>query len=59
MREEGYYWVKINAEWDIAYWNDLYWSWTKDPFLVGEFDQLSESDIQNINETRILNPDEK
>lgn len=58
MRETGYYWVKIKEwagnEWVIAEYDGGGWTYR-------DMDSLSNRSIMpyEINETRILNPDEK
>lgn len=51
-RETGYYWVKYSGEWCAAYYDGAYWSLQK--WLI----DFKDSDFTEINETRILNPDE-
>ena len=53
-REPGYYWVKLRyaRRWSIAFWSGGYWvKW-------GSRYRGVDNDLQSINETRILNPDE-
>lgn len=64
-RQEGYYWArlddKIRPEWHIVLWCDNDggydggdWWWR----LAGEDDKYYDDDFSEINETRILSPDE-
>lgn len=52
-REYGYYWVKTNYPhgWIIAKWRGERAGWWAGDLIYNE--------ITEINETRILNPDEK
>lgn len=53
-RETGYYWCKNTiSAWFVAYYYDGQW--------IDEDGRVEflESDIDQINETRILNPDER
>lgn len=57
MRETGYYWVKRDEIWLIGFYD-------KDDKLWDLFDSWHSSDyldvhLNEINETRIKNPDEK
>ena len=54
-RETGYYWVKAypNTGWETAKWTGNYW------YLTGTGKQKLDASFFKINETRILNPDEK
>jgi hypothetical protein len=57
MRETGYYWVKIQKEWQIAEWKMSRFSGI--PFWsLKDQEAYSPDDITEINETRIKNPDE-
>ena len=52
-REPGYYWVKEgNLGWSIAYFGGLYW------WFVGLKYDYEDSEMDEINESRILSPDE-
>lgn len=53
-REAGYYWVKFDGEWDIAYYLPSYDIWLS----VGNDTDYKERQFEEINETRIKNPDE-
>ncbi len=60
-RETGYYWVKIGintSNWRMAYWHTNYggiWTW-----IAGSQDLPQRAtEVVEINETRIKNPDEK
>lgn len=54
-RPSGYYMIKLDGEWEIAYWSDAddYWN---NMFMSGS---LEDKDLQEIIEERILMPDEK
>jgi hypothetical protein len=52
-RENGYYWVKFEY-WVIAYYDNN----RINEFGCGWDDYLDDGDFVEINETRILNPDE-
>lgn len=63
MRKSGYYWVKMPAytwdeshapEWEVCYFSDGKWYSTS----YGSVD-FDDEHFTKINETRILNPDEK
>ena len=54
IREEGYYWCKVNGEWDIYKWESDY-KWR----LAGTSKRFTEDESDIINEERIPNPDEK
>ena len=52
MRENGYYWVKFCPErWEAVDYTDGIWYY--------EDEEYSDNDLHQINETRIVNPDEK
>lgn len=56
MRETGYYWVKYKDQWFVNYWSGMSWmEYTKKPMAMF----FEDFDFTEINETRILNPDEK
>jgi hypothetical protein len=52
-REPGYYWVKCEDRWMIARWV-LSWWWTE-----WDVKEWRDEDFEEINEVRILNPDEQ
>ena len=53
-RENGYYWVKYgDSEWEVADFQNGKWF-----YLYGGYDSYDESDFTEINELRILSPDE-
>jgi hypothetical protein len=54
-RKEGYYWVKYNIDWEIGHWNTTIDKWT----LTDVYDTFGEEEMDEINENRILSPDEK
>lgn len=59
-RQEGYYWVKYNDEYIIAYCYICgmgYPVWTSNKFLDG-YDVVRDSNLQHINENRIKEPGE-
>lgn len=51
-RENGYYWVKINVGWRIFHWSDDCW------YHIGGLATFQDDELQQINEQRLLNPDE-
>jgi hypothetical protein len=62
-RQNGYYWAKMlpsyytegnTPEWEVCYFLDGKWFST----AYGNVD-FNDTDFTDINETRILNPDEK
>lgn len=55
-REFGYYWVKVykNSKWKIGHY--IYGAWTLPSNVV--LYEFEEKDIYEINENRILSPDE-
>lgn len=56
-RDNGYYWVKIIDDWCIAHYstNGIDEAW----WLAGFFKSLPTNYFKEINETRILSPDEQ
>lgn len=53
-RQSGYYWVSNGGLWEVAFWNRMLNCW-----VVTESSTLwDESIFDQINETRILAPDE-
>lgn len=58
-RETGYYWVKKHptCKWETSFWNDRNNLWLT---LSASFKPIAINDEgwSEINETRILNPDE-
>ena len=55
-RKSGYYLVKHEGVWDIAFYFELFKNrmvW----MFCGREDDYSDSDMDKINETRILAPD--
>ncbi len=54
-RETGYYWVKRDGEWLTQFFKDDLWY---DSIYCYE-SALCDNYFDEINETRILNPDEK
>lgn len=53
MREIGYYWVRLSVSWYIAeYTGGEYW------LIVGKDSVWHTGNFHEINETRILNPNE-
>lgn len=54
-RESGYYRVKINGHWEVGYWDYIYFSWE----LVGRFASYSDKHLEQIDENRIIMPDEE
>lgn len=56
MREEGYYWVKYKANWEIAFWcNDVGGFWEMHTVSYPELDK----NIDKIDETPITRDHEK
>jgi hypothetical protein len=67
-RKQGYYWIKYRDTWAVGYYFhncpaflkeeciDKYWEW-QSPLWHDE--DVSEDELQEINETRIPSPDEK
>ena len=58
MRQEGYYWVKYDGEWEIAYFSVTYsmhydGEWSLNPAIANET-VLQDSDFEEINENRIV-----
>ena len=54
-RHGGYYWVKrVGARWEIARWSVDLRCW----FPERGYSSLLDSDLDKINETRILAPNE-
>lgn len=51
-RENGYYWVKINAGWRIFHWSGDCW------YHIGGLATFQDDELQEINEQRLLSPDE-
>ena len=48
-RKKGYYWVKIDYNWEPAEWNGVYW------YRCGNEQEYLDHDFQAIDE-RILRP---
>lgn len=61
QRQSGYYWVKDEGKWSIAFYHDNNggddpdWCWRRHNKTGKVYDEW----FSAINETRILNPDEK
>lgn len=55
MREDGYYWVKINDtdDWEVALFSSQRW------WIINNYDWETDSHFDKINEERIKSPDEK
>ena len=53
-RQGGYYWVKHEGVWDIAFWVERSMVW----LVAGVSDIWTNDRFDQINETRILAPDE-
>lgn len=54
-RQEGYYWVKSNNEFQIAFWPNNKWKcW----LLIYDLKGYKDNELQHINETRIKQPGE-
>ena len=51
-RQEGYYWVKYDDKFEIAYWNCIKWYMIESPY------SYEDSDFEHINENRIKAPGE-
>jgi hypothetical protein len=59
-RKEGYYWVKMNGNWTVAEW--AYQGNVGENFgwdTLGNQFPWEDADMDEINETRILPPDEQ
>ena len=56
-RQTGYCWVIYNTEWVVARWNN--WDIDACWHLMGLSGIWFDPDMKQINETRILNPDEQ
>lgn len=54
-RQEGYYWVKFNNKFQIAYWPNN--RWKKWLFIYSEKGYI-DKELQHINEVRIKEPGE-
>jgi len=58
-RETGYYWVKFKySGWAPMKWNSDKNEWVNNRNDIAEYSEQIPSLINEINETRILNPDE-
>ncbi len=53
-RKSGYYWVKYIKEWEAGYFDKKDNEW----FLTGTDSTYKDSDFEQINENRIMSPDE-
>jgi hypothetical protein len=51
-RKEGYYWVKLNSRWVIAYYTGIMDLWDVPKYAIFKGD----STFDEINETQILPP---
>lgn len=51
-RQEGYYWVRYDGEFEIALWKHNVWYMIESPY------KYSDSDFEHINEVRIKQPGE-
>jgi len=54
-REEGYYWVKVNNKFQIAYWPNNRW---KKWLLIYDLKGHNDNELQYINENRVKEPSE-
>lgn len=54
-REHGYYWVKINVGWRVLEWHARLQCW----YHIGGLATFQDDDMQEINENRLLAPDER
>lgn len=52
MRKSGFYWVKVNNEWEVAEWDGQYWE------VIGDECWIKEREFSVIG-PRIRPPDEK
>lgn len=52
-REDGFYWIKYIEHWEVAEFEEGYW------WLTAVEINIKEVNILEINETRILPPNEK
>jgi len=56
MREDGFYWVLFQREWQVAEWNT---SISKKWYIVGLGEAISERHIDEVDERRVYrNPPE-
>lgn len=55
VRENGHYWVKRTGEWITAKFMSNYSLWE----IMGAYDEYEDGDFDEIDETRILTPDEQ
>jgi hypothetical protein len=54
MRDDGFYWILFQREWQVAAWSQN-WGWQ----LIGLDGQVGESSIEEIDERRVYrNPPE-
>jgi len=58
-RQEGHYWIKYAGEWEIAFWRPAELEkrlgrW----FVVGQDGSINNNDVEEVNESRILTPEE-
>ena len=44
-RQPGFYWVKVNEEWTISYWDSNYFWLNGDDFSEGYFLSIDEQQI--------------
>jgi len=51
-REPGFYWVKLNDAWLVAYWSRLHWHLNGSTIFT-------DSHFEAIHETRLIPPDHK
>lgn len=49
MRQSGYYWVRLNADWHIGFYSENHKRW----FLIGADVSHLDSDFLEIDETQI------
>lgn len=54
-REPGYYWVQLGIYWMVAQWNAEYSHW----LLPGSVMDFFDTELSEINETRLIAPDEQ
>jgi hypothetical protein len=54
MREEGYYWVKMGGDWQIARWSSPYTDGTEPEWsVIAWLIPFNDSDFEEIDERRI------